>query len=400
MMWYRCKSWIVLVTSCVLLSVLYDPAPASIHDGDMAGQKHELADSDRSINLKQFLSRYLGIPYLRGGSSLKGFDCSGFARFIYKTFFDFDLPHNSTSQYRSPLLVKVPHEELKPGDLIFFASSPSKKRINHVGIYLEDNTFIHAENKRGITLSRIDDAYWRSRLVSVKRPLIGDEYQYQDESDFSEPEQNPSGLLSLTVARRHPQPLKYAGGIGVPSYKTWLSLVMLSYTQYLFTDTLKFSISRFTMPGSSYRFLYTTSSFSFLPHESAPSGGYNFTADFVPFHGLCISPFLTLHDRHYTSSFRYSPAQTVGFNIWLFSSDTRTWSLAATMQQSTLATSTRQHSKGHEGTPDWSLTYQCRLSEVLHLSCTGEYVRYPFLTSTSDSASYDQRFFFQLRFSY
>ncbi len=109
-----------------------------------------LANShDADLQLRGELERYLGTRYKRGGTGGDGFDCSGFARSMYRKLFGVDLPHNAQSQFQLPMFAKLNEKALKTGDLVFFASTAKKKRINHVGIYLDDGQFIHAAVKPG-----------------------------------------------------------------------------------------------------------------------------------------------------------------------------------------------------------------------------------------------------------
>ena len=81
--------------------------------------------------------RYLGTPYVWGGASPSGFDCSGLVMYVYEQL-GVSLPHYTVSQYNYPNAVHPPRSELQPGDLVFFAG------LGHVGIYIGNNEFIHA----------------------------------------------------------------------------------------------------------------------------------------------------------------------------------------------------------------------------------------------------------------
>jgi len=116
--------------------------------------------------LENFLKQYLGIPYRKGGITKKGMDCSGFARTVYRQLFGVELPHSSRDQYHSPDLQKVTKDRLQVGDLVFFGR---KKKINHVGVYLTNNKFIHASSSLGITISSLDEGYWKKRFIGSKR---------------------------------------------------------------------------------------------------------------------------------------------------------------------------------------------------------------------------------------
>jgi cell wall-associated NlpC family hydrolase len=79
--------------------------------------------------------RYLGVPYLWGGESPKGFDCSGLVAYVYAQL-GITLPHYAAAQYQ--LGVAVPRDQLQPGDLVFFDA------LDHVGIYIGGGQFVHA----------------------------------------------------------------------------------------------------------------------------------------------------------------------------------------------------------------------------------------------------------------
>ncbi len=79
--------------------------------------------------------RYLGVPYVWGGESPKGFDCSGLVAYVYAQL-GITLPHYAAAQYQ--LGVSVPRDQLQPGDLVFFDA------LDHVGIYIGGGEFVHA----------------------------------------------------------------------------------------------------------------------------------------------------------------------------------------------------------------------------------------------------------------
>ncbi len=123
-----------------------------------------LTDQQFEDRLKQFI----GIPYRRGGTTTTGLDCSGFVRLVYDQIFGIELPHSSVAQFKFSDLKKIDKREMQPGDLLFFGNA-GKKRINHVGVYISDNKFIHASSTEGIKVSGLDESYWKKRFMGTKR---------------------------------------------------------------------------------------------------------------------------------------------------------------------------------------------------------------------------------------
>jgi probable lipoprotein NlpC len=106
-----------------------------------------------------------GVPYKSAGTSMKGFDCSGFTRYVFQSF-GVDLPHSSAAQYS--LGTAVTRKDLKPGDLVFF--NTNGRSVSHVGIYIGNNTFVHSASGIGVVKTKLTDPYyWSKRYVGAKR---------------------------------------------------------------------------------------------------------------------------------------------------------------------------------------------------------------------------------------
>lgn len=105
---------------------------------------------DRQMNA--VINNLLGVPYKWGGTTLEGFDCSGFTSYVFNEL-GVTLPRTSQDQFNAGQ--SVSDEELKPGDLLFF-DSEKKGTITHVGIYIGDNQMAHAATKN----VRIDNLDW------------------------------------------------------------------------------------------------------------------------------------------------------------------------------------------------------------------------------------------------
>jgi len=113
------------------------------------------------------VSQYFGTRYRFGGQTPRGFDCSGFVRFMYDKVFNMHLPRSSREM--SAIGNKVSKNDLQPGDLVFFQTRG--QRINHVGIFIGNDTFIHSSLSKGITEDQLKLDYFEKRFAGAVRLL-------------------------------------------------------------------------------------------------------------------------------------------------------------------------------------------------------------------------------------
>ncbi|MEQ3353392.1 NlpC/P60 family protein [Aedoeadaptatus acetigenes] len=119
--------------------------------------------SERRTSILKEAQRYSGVPYVWGGTSPRGFDCSGFVHYVYKQK-GINIPRETVSLYNGAR--KVSAEQAKPGDIVFFHRTyNTSKPISHVGIYIGNGKMIHASSSRGVIIADINTKYWRSKLV-------------------------------------------------------------------------------------------------------------------------------------------------------------------------------------------------------------------------------------------
>jgi hypothetical protein len=112
----------------------------------------------------------LGVPYKRGGTSEeKGFDCSGFVRYMYEKSVGLVLPRRAEEQAK--VTEEISRSELKPGDLVFF--NTLKRTFSHVGIYVGDGKFIHAPRPgKAVRVDDMREAYWQKRFNGARRVQV------------------------------------------------------------------------------------------------------------------------------------------------------------------------------------------------------------------------------------
>lgn len=115
--------------------------------------------------LKRTADIYLGVPYLWGGETMGGIDCSAFTQQVWKKSFGINLPR--TAALQSQQGVRIFKYGIMPGDLLFFG--PAEDSIEHVGIYMGNDMFINATTSSGVKYSNLDEVYWRLRYQFAKR---------------------------------------------------------------------------------------------------------------------------------------------------------------------------------------------------------------------------------------
>ena len=105
--------------------------------------------------LSSFVDNWLGVPYVYGGTTKRGIDCSAFTQRLYKEVYDIRLPRTAAQQYKA--VTKVSKDELQRGDLLFFRSRISPSGW-HCGVYIGDGQFVHASNRKDdVKISNLND---------------------------------------------------------------------------------------------------------------------------------------------------------------------------------------------------------------------------------------------------
>lgn len=113
-----------------------------------------------------YAMNFLGTPYVWGGTSTSGFDCSGFTQYVYAQM-GYSIKRTAQQQLNNNGYEVT---NLQPGDLVFFSNSCSTSNVTHVGIYIGDNQFIHAANSgSGVKITSLSEDYYAYRYVGARR---------------------------------------------------------------------------------------------------------------------------------------------------------------------------------------------------------------------------------------
>ena len=129
------------------------------------------AAAQRAIALEVSLTKtalhYLGVPYVWGGESASGVDCSGFVQAVFRRN-GIELPRTADAQFETGR--RVSQGGLQPGDLVFFQTY--SEGASHVGIYLGSGQFVHASSSNGVRVDSLSESYYSSRFIGARRTLI------------------------------------------------------------------------------------------------------------------------------------------------------------------------------------------------------------------------------------
>lgn len=151
----------------------HDEPKRPLHYCLLINQPHVIAPADSGIMLIALAKEYLGTPYRYGGKTPKGFDCAGFARFLYLRF-GYELPPYSGGQGRVGTKIEDTRK-LRAGDLVLFGGRHHSKAIGHTGLVISTDantgefTFIHAATHGGVIISRSTEPYYKDRYITARR---------------------------------------------------------------------------------------------------------------------------------------------------------------------------------------------------------------------------------------
>ena len=130
------------------------------------GELPVLPASETGNKIAEMVQNYIGYSYVYGAAGPSAFDCSGLTSYIYKQF-GYSIPR--TADIQATVGTYIDKASLQPGDLVFF-SNRSNRSINHVGIYIGNNNFVHASTSiRGVVTDNLTSNYYTKSYVTARR---------------------------------------------------------------------------------------------------------------------------------------------------------------------------------------------------------------------------------------
>ena len=154
---------------CFFVSMLLFACSSNRFDGEdyAINYKGSINDPIMAITLlSEQQYDWAGTPYVLGGQSRKGIDCSGFVQKTFMDRFNIALPRTTKEQAHHGKLVHK--EEIQTGDLVFFKTGLGPNGY-HVGIYVKEDKFLHASTKGGVIYSSMNSPFWSKTFWQVRR---------------------------------------------------------------------------------------------------------------------------------------------------------------------------------------------------------------------------------------
>ncbi|HFP9328450.1 TPA: bifunctional murein DD-endopeptidase/murein LD-carboxypeptidase [Raoultella planticola] len=166
----------VLLSACSSTSSTTKNMHSETHavgSGDLSSLQASQDEFEKMVSNLDVKSRLMdqyaswkGVRYRLGGSTRKGIDCSAFVQRTFREQFGLELPRSTSEQQDSGK--SISRSQLRTGDLVLFRAGSTGR---HVGIYIGNDQFVHASTSSGVTISSMNEPYWKKRYNEARRVL-------------------------------------------------------------------------------------------------------------------------------------------------------------------------------------------------------------------------------------
>lgn len=139
----------------------------TVSDRESTAQTELVAESGPVIQkLDRAHGEWAGTPYVLGGNSMNGIDCSAFTKVVFEDYFETIIPRHTSEQLQAGNGIR--RNFIQPGDLVFFRTA---RGVLHVGIAMDGERFLHASVSSGVMISSLRERYWATRYIGTRRVL-------------------------------------------------------------------------------------------------------------------------------------------------------------------------------------------------------------------------------------
>ena len=165
----------VLLSACSTTNTAknmhHEPRVVGMEDSSsLQASQDEFENMVRNLDVKsRIMDQYAdwkGVRYRLGGSTKKGIDCSAFVQRTFREQFGLDLPRSTYEQQE--MGKSISRTNLRTGDLVLCRAGSTGR---HVGIYIGNDQFVHASTSSGVTISSMNEPYWKKRYNEARRVL-------------------------------------------------------------------------------------------------------------------------------------------------------------------------------------------------------------------------------------
>lgn len=152
----------LFISGCSSTPYIQSDSERSIPLGKKVDLQNSAAVKDKLHNQHE---NWRGVKYRMGGLGKNGIDCSGFVYRTFRSELGVHIPR--TTEQQSSVGKSIGRHQLRAGDLVFFKT---RFKVRHVGIYIENNRFLHASTSKGVMISSLDNVYWKDKFWKAQRP--------------------------------------------------------------------------------------------------------------------------------------------------------------------------------------------------------------------------------------
>ena len=152
------------VTDLKIVDINTLKKPAAVKKNEPVPYGKTFITFEEGVAIVDSAKKFIGVPYVFGGTTPSGFDCSGFLQYVFKQN-GYEIPRLADEQYLLGKAAKT--SQLDVGDLVFF--STYLEGASHCGFYVGDGNFLHTSSSKGVRIDSLSNVYWQPRYLGGRK---------------------------------------------------------------------------------------------------------------------------------------------------------------------------------------------------------------------------------------